>query len=107
MSAFTLAMVFLGGLAFDVGVNATQNWYDVVYADAFWSHRVTDSAALRQVSREELEIDRLMRGQDFVARRAAGEAAPTGGKIGDAAPGYRIGPQSGLAMQVGAPPASQ
>ncbi len=62
---------FLGGLAFDVGLNAVQNWYDVMYSDAFWSHRVKDSPALRQVSREELEIDRLMRGQDFVAERVS------------------------------------
>jgi len=72
MGPFTLAMLivggtFVGGLTFDVGINAMQNWYDVMYADAFWSHRVTESPALRQVAREELEIDRLMQGQDFVA----------------------------------------
>jgi len=72
MGPFSMALVIVGGtfvagLTFDIGVNAVQNWYDVMYADAFWSHRVTDSPALRQVAREELEIDRLMRGQDFVA----------------------------------------
>ena len=74
MGPFSMAMVIIGGtfvagLTFDVGVNALQNWYDIMYADAFWSHRVTDTPALRQVAREELEIDRLMRGQDFVAGR--------------------------------------
>jgi hypothetical protein len=56
---------FLAGLTFDIGLNAMQNWYDIVYADAFWNSRVTDSPALREVAKEELEIDRLMRGQDF------------------------------------------
>jgi hypothetical protein len=72
MGPFSLAMVviggtFLAGLTFDIGINAMQNWYDVIYADAFWSGRVTDTPALRDVAREELEIDRLMQGQDFVA----------------------------------------
>jgi hypothetical protein len=72
MGPFSLAMVviggtFLAGLTFDIGINAMQNWYDVIYADAFWSNRVTDTPALRDVAREELEIDRLMQGQDFVA----------------------------------------
>jgi hypothetical protein len=72
MGPFSLAMVviggtFLAGLTFDIGINAMQNWYDVIYADAFWSSRVTDTPALRDVAREELEIDRLMQGQDFVA----------------------------------------
>ena len=76
MGPFSLAMVvvggtFLAGVTVDIGLNALQNWYDIVYADAFWTNRVTDSPALRQVSREELEIDRLMRGQDFVAERDA------------------------------------
>jgi hypothetical protein len=74
MGSLSMAMVivggtFLAGISFDIGVNALQNWYDVMYADAFWSHRVTDSPALRQVASEELEIDRLMRGQDFVTGR--------------------------------------
>jgi hypothetical protein len=71
MGPLSLAVFFVGGLVFDMGINAAQNWYDVVYQDAFWTHRVEDSPALRQVSREELEIDRLMRGQDFVADGAA------------------------------------
>lgn len=71
MGPFSMAMVivggtFLAGLTFDIGLNAVQNWYDVMYADAFWAHRVTDSPALREVAREEVDIDRLMRGQDFV-----------------------------------------
>jgi hypothetical protein len=71
MIPLSLAALFIGGLAFDMGINAAQNWYDVVYQDAFWSHRVQDSPALRQVAREELEIDRLMRGEDFVQNGAA------------------------------------
>ena len=72
MGPFGMALVivggtFLAGFTFDIGVNAVQNWYDDFYAGAFWGHRVTDTPALRQVAREELEIDRLMRGQDFVA----------------------------------------
>ena len=48
MGPFSMAMVIIGGtfiagLTFDVGINAMQNWYEVIYADAFWSHRVTDS----------------------------------------------------------------
>jgi hypothetical protein len=74
MGSLILALVvaggtFAAGLTFDVGVNALQNWYDVIYSDAFWTYRVTDSAALRQVTQEEVEIDHLMRGQDFVAQR--------------------------------------
>jgi len=69
MAMVIIGGTFVAGLTFDVGVNALQNWYDIMYADAFWSHRVTDTPALRQVAREELEIDRLMRGQDFVAGR--------------------------------------
>lgn len=74
MGPFTLAAVLVGGafvasLTFDVGINALQNWYDVMYADAFWGHRVGDTPELRQLAREELEIDRLMRSQDFVTGR--------------------------------------
>lgn len=71
MGPFSLAMVIVGGtflanLTFDIGLNAVQNWYDVMYADAFWSQRVSNSPALREVMQEEIDIDRLMRGQDFV-----------------------------------------
>ena len=74
MGPFSLAMVvvggtFLAGVTIDIGLNAVQNWYDVMYENAFWSSRVTDSPALRRVTLEEVEIDRLMRGQDFVAER--------------------------------------
>jgi hypothetical protein len=71
MGPFSLAMVILGGtfvagLTFDMGLNALQNWSDVIYTDAFWGSRVTDSSALREVNREEREVDRLMRAQDFI-----------------------------------------
>ena len=51
MVPLTLAAVFIGGLAFDMGINAAQNWYDVVYQDAFWSHRVQDSRAAPGLTR--------------------------------------------------------
>ena len=41
----------LGNL--DIGVNTLQNWYDTVYADAFWSSRPTDSPALQALAKEE------------------------------------------------------
>jgi hypothetical protein len=62
-------LIAAAGLTYDISVNALQNWYDVTYTDAFWTYRVPDSPALRQVAHEEAEIDRLMRGQDFVAPR--------------------------------------
>ena len=70
MSSVLVAMLIaVAGLTYDVSVNALQNWYDVTYKDAFWTYRVTDSPALRKVAHEEVEIDRLMRGTDFVAPR--------------------------------------
>ncbi len=107
MSALTLVLVFTGGLVFDMGVNAAQNWYDVMYADAFWSHRVADSPALRQVSREELEIDRLMRGQDFVARHSDRESMPAAISLGGTAPDDQTAPQPKWVMHTGAPSAIQ
>ena len=62
-------LIAAAGLTYDVTVNALQNWYDVTYRDAFWTYRVADSPALRQVAHEEVEIDRLMRGTGFVAPR--------------------------------------
>jgi hypothetical protein len=52
-----------------MGINAMQNWYDVVYQDAFWSHHPVDTPAMRSLAREESNIDRLMRAQDFVTTR--------------------------------------
>jgi hypothetical protein len=48
-----------------------QNWYDVVYQDAFWAQHPKDTPAMRDLSREEREVDRLMRAQDFVTEREA------------------------------------
>ena len=62
---------FVASLTFDMGVNALQNWYDVVYQDAFWAQHPVDSPAMRDLAREEREIDRLMRAQDFVTTREA------------------------------------
>ena len=72
VAAFIIGAAFVANLAFDVGINAAQNWYDTVYTDAFWSYRVTDSPALRDLKREEVEIDRLMRGEDFVGEQPGG-----------------------------------
>ena len=72
MGSLSMAMVMverhvLAGISFNRRECAAER-YDVMYADAFWSHRVRiDRAA--EVASEELEIDRLMRGQDFVTAR--------------------------------------
>ncbi len=60
---------FLGAVSFDVIINAAQDWYDVVYADAFWSNRVTDTPALRQLAQEEATINRLLRGTEFEGKQ--------------------------------------
>jgi hypothetical protein len=63
---------FVAGLTFDMGVNALQNWYDIVYQDAFWANHPVDTPAMRDLSREERDIDRLMRAQEFVTQRESG-----------------------------------
>ncbi len=60
---------FLGAVTFDVAINTMQDWYDVVYADAFWSSRVTDTPALRQLAQEEVMINRLLQGTEFDGRQ--------------------------------------
>jgi hypothetical protein len=60
LAAAIVAATVTANLAFDVGVNALQNWYDTVYEDAFWSKRAQDSPALRALAVEEAEINRLM-----------------------------------------------
>ena len=71
MAALIIGGTFVAGLTFDMGINAMQNWYDVVYQDAFWGHHPSqDDPALRDLAREERNIDRLMRAQDFVTERA-------------------------------------
>jgi hypothetical protein len=65
MTPFALAIAIVtGSIAFDVGINTLQGWYDPVYESSFWSHRVKDSPALRELAQEEAEINRLM-GDDF------------------------------------------
>jgi hypothetical protein len=71
LTAAIITGTFIAGLTFDMGINAVQNWYDVVYQDAFWSQHPTDTPAMRNLAREEREIDRLMRAQDFVTERGA------------------------------------
>ncbi len=51
----------LGTVMVDITVNAVQDWYQTVYADAFWSHRVNDSPAMRDLSKEEAQINELLR----------------------------------------------
>ncbi len=70
MAALIIGGTFVAGLTFDMGINAMQNWYDIVYQDAFWSHHPSkDSPDMRNLAREERDIDRLMRAQDFVTDR--------------------------------------
>lgn len=69
-SAGVLAVgLFIGGLAFDMTVNALQDWYQVFYADALWSNRVQDSPALRALSKEEAEINRLLNNSEFASQQ--------------------------------------
>ncbi len=70
LTAAFVVGTFVAGLTFDMGVNALQNWYDVMYQDAFWAHHPSgDTPAMRDLVREERRIDRLMREQDFVTER--------------------------------------
>ncbi len=60
----------VGALAVDVTVNVLQDWYQVVYADAFWANRVTDAPALRDLAREEERINEMLRASsDFSERK--------------------------------------
>ena len=66
MSYLAVILVsFVGGLTFDVTVNALQTWYEPVYESAFWTPRDKDTPALRALAIEEKEIARLLREQDF------------------------------------------
>ena len=69
LTAAIVVGTFVAGLTFDMGINAMQNWYDVMYQDAFWTHHPVDTPEMRALNREEREIDRLMRTQDFVTER--------------------------------------
>ena len=66
MGAVAFAALLIGAsiaanLSVDVGINTLQNWYDTVYADAYWSHRAKDTPALRALALEEAQIDRLLK----------------------------------------------
>ncbi len=69
LTAAIIVGTFVASLTLDVGINAMQNWYDVVYRDAFWAHHPHDTPAMRNLAQEERDIDRLMREQDFVTTR--------------------------------------
>jgi hypothetical protein len=60
LAAAIVGATIVANLAFDVGINTLQSWYDTVYEDAFWGKRVKDSPALRALDVEEAEIHRLM-----------------------------------------------
>jgi hypothetical protein len=64
LAAAIVGVTIAANLAFDVGINAVQNWYDTVYADAFWSKPNKDSPALRALAVEEAEINQML-GDDF------------------------------------------
>jgi hypothetical protein len=65
-AALIASSTLVAGLTFDMGVNAAQNWYDTVYQDAFWSSRMTDTPALRELAKEEAEIARLLDQSTFI-----------------------------------------
>lgn len=73
LAAALVGATIVANLAFDVGINTLQNWYDTVYEDAFWTKRVKDSPALRALAAEEAEINQLM-GEDFPTETTPGEA---------------------------------
>lgn len=61
LTSLIAAGALMGAVAFDVTVNAVQDWYQVMYADAFWANRVIDTPALRDLSQEEAQINALLR----------------------------------------------
>lgn len=74
--------LFVGGLAFDMTVNAVQDWYQIMYHDAMWSNRVQDSPALRALTQEEAEINRVLNNSEFASQQVVvvdtpGVPAPT------------------------------
>jgi len=64
IAAAIIGATLVANLAVDVSINALQNWYDTVYADAFWSKPNKDSPALRALAVEEAEINQML-GDDF------------------------------------------
>lgn len=70
LTALVVAASITGTVIFEVGVNTLQGWYDTFYEDAFWSGRPVNGATDRQLKKEEAEIDRLMREDDFVSEEA-------------------------------------
>jgi hypothetical protein len=74
LAALIASGTFLAGFSLDIGINAAQNWYDVVYQDAFWSSRSRDSPALRELALEEAEIARLLDSPDFETTSQASAA---------------------------------
>lgn len=70
MTGLVAAGALFGAVAFDIGINAMQDWYQVVYADAFWASRTADSPTLRDLAQEEARINEMLRASpDFADRR--------------------------------------
>lgn len=72
MSSLALVLLLTGGMiitgiTFDMSLNAAQDWYGTVYDDARWSYRINDSPALRDLSREEAQIRKLLEADDGAA----------------------------------------
>ncbi|RJF84122.1 hypothetical protein D3877_05825 [Azospirillum cavernae] len=67
LTTAVVAASLLGTVVIDVGMNTLQNWYDTFYADALWSSRPVNGELDRQLKKEEAEIDKLMREENFVS----------------------------------------
>jgi hypothetical protein len=81
MGAFSMTALLAGGailgtVTIDIMVNAAQDWYHVVYADAFWSNRITDTPALRDLGQEEEQINALLRASEQFSGREIQIAQP-------------------------------
>lgn len=84
MGGLTVGLIaggaLLGSIALDVTINAMQDWYQTFYADAFWSHRVTDTPGLRDLSREEARINEMLRASSEFSQR---QVVLSGGRVSD------------------------
>lgn len=65
IAALVAGTAFVASLTFDMGLNVAQDWFNTVYTDAFWSTKVSDTPAIRELTKEEAEIDRLLQSEDF------------------------------------------
>ncbi|AWK86932.1 hypothetical protein [Azospirillum thermophilum] len=70
LTALVITASVLGSVAVDVGMNTLQDWYQTFYADALWGNRPATSELDHQLRKEEAEIDRLMREDNFIVEEA-------------------------------------